>query len=450
MGRLGVRLEAAELLFGDVENYYGLRMQKEPIESATHLHSRIVERSPVYYGWLVLGAATLGLMMTGPGQTFGVSVFLDDIIADLELSRSSVSLLYTIGTLVGSLSLPFVGRFIDRRGPRVAVVVIAALFGLACVFMGFAGGLLTLLAGFVLIRGLGQGALSLVSLHSINIWFVKRRGLAVGLSGLGIALATAAFPLVIQLMLDSVGWRSAYMILGVAVIAIMVPVGALFFRSHPEAYGLRPDGAENPEAPAPVELSYTAAQARRTLTFWLFVAGDFLVAALGTGLVFHHYSIMAASGIDRLTASTFFMPLGAVSAGGILLTGYLMDRMPPRLLLSASLLLLVSAIILAGRANTPELVLLYGAVLGLGNGMKGAIGGSVYAYYFGRKYLGAIKGSATTVTVGGTALGPFLYALGYEAMGSYVPVLLMTASVPLVLALLAPFLRPRRPDGTVL
>ncbi|MEX2542352.1 MAG: MFS transporter [Trueperaceae bacterium] len=412
--------------------------------------SRVVEGSPVYYGWLILLAATFGMMMTSPGQTFGVSVFLDDIIAELGLSRSTVSLLYTIGTLVGSMSLPFVGRFIDRKGPRVAVVVITALFALACVAMGFVTGLFSLLLGFILIRGLGQGSLGLVSLHVINIWFVRRRGLAIGLSGIGIALATGFFPLLFQVMLDQFGWRLTYMILGTLVAAVMIPVGAIFYRSHPESYGLLPDGSPSKRTEEVTEVNYTAAGARRTLTFWLFVLGDFMVAALGTGLIFHHYSIMAAGGIDRLTASTFFVPLGALSAGAILLTGYLIDRMPPRFLLSLALWLLVAGIFLAGRATSPELVLVYGAVLGLSNGMKGAIGGSVYAYYFGRKHLGAIKGSAITITVAGTAVGPLLYAVGYEAAGSYLPVLLLSALAPLAVALFAPFLRPKRPDGTVL
>ncbi|MBE9107916.1 hypothetical protein IQ273_00570 [Nodosilinea sp. LEGE 07298] len=104
--------------------------QPKPIQ-----HSRLIAASPIYYGWVVLAAGTLGQLMTTPGQTIGVSVFLDPIMADLGLSRSLVSLLYLLGTLSGSLILPFVGRFIDQQGPRVAVGAIAALFALACLGM---------------------------------------------------------------------------------------------------------------------------------------------------------------------------------------------------------------------------------------------------------------------------------------------------------------------------
>ena len=123
------------------------------------LRSHLIDRSPVYYGWFVLPVATVGMMMTLPGQTVGVSVFLDGIIADMGVSRAEGSTFCLIGTLGGSLKLPFFGRLIDRRAPRLAVVVIAVWFAHACVGMGLVQGTVTLLLGFTLVRGLGQGSL---------------------------------------------------------------------------------------------------------------------------------------------------------------------------------------------------------------------------------------------------------------------------------------------------
>lgn len=408
----------------------------------------MVERSPVFFGWVVLVAGTFGIMMTTPGQTVGVSVFLDRIIADLGLSRSGISLLYTIGTLAGSLALPLVGRFIDRRGPRLSVVLISAGFALACVWMGMVRGVLTLLVGFVLIRGLGQGALSLVSMHVINIWFVRRRGLAVGLAGLGVAAAFAVFPIGIEALIERVGWRVAYPALGGLVALAMLPVGGGLFRSHPERYGLVPDGRVwTPKPGHPPELDYPLGEAQRTLTFWLYATGGFLTAALGTGLIFHHFSIMAQNGIGRGTAATMFLGYGAILAGANLVTGFLMDRVPPRFLLAGSLGLMGGALLLAPRVSSPELVLVYGAMLGGMQGTGQAIQGSVYAYYFGRRHIGAIRGFATAVAVAGTSTGPLLLALGFDASGSYGPVLALAAFPPLVLAVASPFLRLVRDGG---
>ncbi len=389
--------------------------------------------------------------MTTPGQTLGVSIFLDRIITELGLSRATVSLMYTVGTLVGSFSLPLIGRFIDLRGPRTAVILISALFALACVWMGFVSGPVTLLLGFILIRGLGQGALGLVSLHVINLWFVRKRGFAVGLSGLGIAVATALFSFFIEALIAAFGWRLAYILLGGLVACTILPLGAWLYRGRPELYGLKPySAARAPDAAAPEERRYTLVQARRTLTFWLFSSSDFFVAALGTGLIFHRYDIMAGSGIDRLAA--VFVPFGFITAGTNLLTGVLMDRLPPRFLLSVMLLLLCASLGFAPFVSTPALVLAYGALLGLSQGMKGAIQGSVYAYYFGRTHIdiGAIKGFALTLSVAGTAFGPLLFAFGTDWLGGYAPILVFSALPPLLVALTAPFLKPLRTDGSII
>lgn len=414
--------------------------------------SRVIERSPVPYAWVVLAAAVLVTMATLPGQTVGVSVFLDPILADLDVSRSTVSLLYTVGTLFGSFALPFVGRFIDARGPRLAVGLIAGAFALACLFMAGVTTLTMLAIGFVLIRGLGQGSLSLVSLHVVNLWFVRRRGLAVGITGLGMALATAVVPGPLAALIDQMGWRGGYAWMAAAVAVVAVPLGVTFFRGHPERFGQAPDGhrgAAN-EAPPVRESNLTLAQARRTGAFWLIAAGDTAVAALGTGLVFHHFDILAQSGIGRAAAAAVFVPLGLITAFGNVAGGALLDRVAPRFVLAAMLVFLAAALALAGQLP-PWALLVYGAAIGLAQGMKGAIGGSMFAAYFGRRHIGAIKGFATTLSVGGTAIGPLLFAVGLDLSGSYLPVLLGSAAVPAALAAASMWLRPPRApgDGTV-
>jgi sugar phosphate permease len=406
----------------------------------------MIERSPIPYAWVVLGTAVVTTMATVPGQTVGVSVFLDPILAELELSRSTVSALYMLGTLVGSLALPFVGRFIDARGPRLAVGLIAGAFAAACVVLSGATGLATLALGFVLIRGLGQGSLSLVSLHAVNLWFVRRRGLAIGLTGLGMAIATALFPSLLEALIGRVGWRDGYRLMALMVAGLALPLGVTFFRGAPERYGHAPDGhrAGRPAPPPPRETNLTLAQARRTAAFWLVAAGDVAVAALSTGLVFHHFDIVAQGGVGRAAAAAMFLPLGLVSAAANVGTGALLDRIPPRFALAAMLVFQAVALVLGGWVAGP-LLWAYGASIGVAQGMKGAIAGAVFAAYFGRRHIGAIKGFATTLSVAGTALGPLAFALGRDLSGGYLPVLLASAVVPAALA--AASLRLRPPGG---
>lgn len=410
--------------------------------------------SRLYYGWWVVLAGTLGAMMTFPGQTTGVSVFLDPIIDDLGLTRSGVSALYLAGTLVGSLTLPFSGRFVDRRGPRTAVIVFATAFALACVWMGLTTGAVMLFVGFTLVRALGQGALSLVSAHVIAIWFVRRRGIAIGLLGIGTALASAVFPVALEALIGGVGWRTSYAALGLLVAVTILPVGALVFRDRPEAYGLRPDGFASPDdgdadAGAVPEIDYTLPQARRTITFWLYVTGLTFASAFGTGLVFHHFSILAEGGIGRADAAIAFVWFGVASAVANLATGALIRTVAPRFLLSAMLLALGAGLLLAGFVPGPEVILAYGLLLGARNGMFGSLDHNVFAYYFGRRHLGTVKGFATTALVVGSAVGPLIMATGYDLLGSYTTTMIACAVPPLALAAVAPFLRLRRADGTV-
>lgn len=410
----------------------------------TKRYSRTIAASPVPYAWVVLASAMVTMIMTIPGQTVGISVVLDPIIGDLELSRSFVSGLYTAGTLIGSLSLPFVGRFVDRRGPRQAVVLIAAAFALACLFMSSVTGWLTLAIGFVLVRALGQGSLSLVSQHVVALWFVRRRGFAIGLLGLAMAVATAFVPGLLEALESARGWRGTYVVLAVIVAALAIPLGLAFFRDRPEAYGQVPDGARlrSGETPAaPIEANLSLAEARRTGAFWIVAAADVSIAALSTGLMFHHFDILASGGVERAVAAWAFVPIGLVSAAATLTAGMLLDRIPPRFIMSTMLVFQAGALVLAGFVG-PGTTLVYGATLGIATGVRGAVAGSTYAHYFGRRHLGAIKGFATTLTVAGTAVGPLLFAVGLDASGGYVPVLLASALAPIVLAIVSLGLRP--------
>lgn len=415
------------------------------------LHSPLVTRSPVYYGWIILFAGTLGTVMTTPGQTIGVSAFVDRIVEDLALSRSQVSLAYAVGTLGGSLLLPAIGRTIDRVGPRQAMTAIAALLTLACVGMGSVRGLGTLAIGFLTIRTFGQGSLSLASLHAVNLWFVRRRGLAVGIAGLGFAIGNALFPTAIEWAIASYGWRLAYALLGGVVALTILPVAALLVRGRPELYGLEPDGNRPATDRVPLqERHYTAAEARRTLTFWLYVTADFLVAAFVTGLIFHHFSLMAAAGgLERAIAVKAFVPIGLVTAGANFGAGFAFDRVEPRFLLSGMLGLLCVALALATLVNSPALLWTYGAILGAMMGVKGVLSSGIYGHYFGRLHLGAIAGLATTISVAGTAFGPWLFAAGRDLADSYAPVLWLSVVPPLAIALIAPWLRPLTADGQV-
>lgn len=400
----------------------------------SNVPSRFVRGFPVYFGWPVTAAAAVAMACTLPGQTAGVSLFIDSFVDDLGVGRPAVALAYTGATVGSALVLPWVGRALDRWGPRRGVVVIAALFSSACVVTGQARGLATLAAGFFLLRALGQGALSLSAVHVVNLWFVKRRGLAVGVMGLGMAAAITVAPGLIERGIAGVGWRETYLWMGAVVAAVMLPVGAAFFRRHPETYGLLPDGLDLEDGV--VERSVALGDARRTGTFWLLTAGLASVSCIGTALLFHHVDLMATGGVTRAEAARLFVPYGVVTAASSLGAGAVLDRVGPGRVLGASLGLFAAMTAAVPSVDSAAGVWAYGVAFGLVQGAQGNVGGSAYAHFFGRAHIGAIKGFTRTVFVAGTAVGPPVVAWGAAAVG-YGPTLGGLALVPLVLGVAA-------------
>lgn len=408
--------------------------------------SRLVKRSPIFYGWVILAAGTLGMILTSPGQTYAVSIFTDYFITDLGLSRSLVSLLYTVGTVVGSLALPLVGRQIDRRGPRRMVVIISLLFGLACFYMGLVQGWLMLGLGFILIRMLGQGSLGLVSQNVINQWWVRRRGMMMGLSGLVVSLlGVGGFPILINWLIPLFGWRLTYALLGLLLLGLMLPLGLLLFRPRPEEYGLQPDGGRvdrgkgGQSSDDLAEDNWTLAEANRTPAFWVVAASVAMLSMLSTGLFFHMVSIFAANGLNATVAASIFLPIAVTTAVVALAGGVLVDRVPARLLLASALVFQALALWLAQSLHSIELAFLYGLALGVTMGLVRTVSGVVWAAYFGRRHLGSITGVASTISVFGSALGPLPLGVAWDVWGNYDLALNLLIVPPLLLSLLSLF-----------
>ncbi len=388
-------------------------------------------RTP-FYGWVIVGVGFLIAFSSGPGQSYVFSVFLDSIIEDTGLSRTAVSALYAVGTGLSALAVAWVSRMADRFGPRLVVILVAGALGAACFGMAFARGFAAFFAAFAALRALGQGSTPINATLMTAQWFVARRGQAMAVMGLGFAASLALMPPLSRALIDALGWREAYAALGVLVWLLVIPAAALFARDAPEQLGLHPDGAGGPPR-EPVTVAAGGRDERRVLTspaFWLLALPLTTSPFVVTALVFHQAGIFAERGLGAGVAAGVFVPFAAASAGASALAGLAIDRAGPRPLFVLAMLLLLAGLgasrLIEGLASAA----LYAAVLGAGGGVQRIVQSTIWAHYYGRRGLGRVQGSATSIMILMSAIGPLPLAAIEGAAGSYAPGVALMAALP--------------------
>lgn len=403
--------------------------------------------SVAFRGWWIVLWCTIARSLTAPGQTIGVSAFTDDLIDGIGVSRSAISTAYLLGTLTGAVALPAIGRWVDRVGIRHSMTVVGTAFAAVVALTGAVQNIVMLGLAFVGLRMLGQGSLTLISATGVSLWFERRRGMALAVSATFSIGLLAMAPLLFRRIIDGVGWRWAWVIIGAGVAAIVIPMARFALIDRPEDIGQLPDGVvvDDDTVAPPRQRSMTVAEALRTPVFWTLGALSALMALTVTGLTFHNTDLLAEQGLTKEQAATVFIPqmLGSVSTG--FLFGALTDRVPARILMPVGGMLLAAGVFLATMASPGFGTLRFGLVTGLGVGAINALGGTLLPKWFGTAHIGSIKGVALSMGVGASALGPLLFSLGDDLADSYEPVVTIAAGVTLGVAAVSMVMKPPVP-----
>ncbi|HYC64993.1 MAG TPA: MFS transporter [Reyranellaceae bacterium] len=376
-------------------------------------------------GLFIAFAAFLGSFATIPGQTVGVSSFIDPIATDLAMDREHVLALYSIGTFLGILTAPTIGRQVDRFGPRTLIVPIVVALALACAVLSQAREAWSLAMGFVLLRATAIAGLSLVSSHMVNLWFDRFRGRITAVAAMGFAVGGLVIPQAAELVVRAEGWRVAYLTLGAGVLVLMVPVGLAFFRNRPADAALRDFGCPGPPAAAPLGDGFTLRQATGTVTFWYLVALTLLVNAVNTALLLDHARALGEAGLTRDTAIALLGAVTVTQAIATLAGGVLVDRFGARPVGMLGLMILAASVILVMMAPTLASGLAYAACLGAMIGILQVSHSAGLAEAFGTAHIGSIRGATSVIGVTGAALGPL--PLLWSAEAAYWIFLILTA-----------------------
>jgi MFS family permease len=362
-----------------------------------------------------------------------------------------VSSAYAGATLVAAFGLPYVGQLVDRFGVRRVVLTVALFFGAACMAFGSVDHVLLLALGFAALRFLGQGSLMLCSANLVAQWFSRKRGFALSLMALGFSASIAAHPPLAQWLIDQVGWREAWLWLGLMTWVLLVPLILLLIQNKPEDLGLVPDGRADAEAQsgptahaARADVGLTVGQALRTPAFWIIAASFATFSMLVTGLFFHQVALFNDRGISAQAAAQLF-PISAVTmVVAMPLFGRLLDRLPTRPLFAFAMLTMTVAMLALVMVDDVPSAVVYSVLFGINNAAIHAHLSYLWPHYFGRRYLGSIQGTAQTIGVIGASIGPIPLGAAFDLFGSYQGALLLLSVLPVLCAVAILLMRPPR------
>ena len=388
----------------------------------------LLGRRKVYYGWWLL-AASVAAMALGSGVSFwAFGFYVRPLEREFGWSRAEVSLGFSAALLVSGLSGPFVGRWIDVRGPRSAILVGTVLTALSYVLLATTNTLWQWYVYSAINAVVRQLMFFIPFMALISRWFDRRRGIAVSILGTGFSLGGFIVVPVVGMAIEMLGWRQTLLASGVAVTALFLPIGIWVVRDTPAERGLALDGASRAEAgsePRPLE-GITLRQAVRTPLFWALSTAFMLFFYGMFGWLVHQVPFYESIGMSRRDAATVVSVTAGLSVFTRLLVGFIADRIP-RFEVAAiglALTLLAAMVTLTVSTSAPAIGLfLVLWVIGTSGGPM--IEALVLTRSFGVAHFATILGAVVVVETIGQILSPTLAGAIYDATGSYDAALLM-------------------------
>jgi MFS family permease len=380
--------------------------------------------SRFYYGWVVLAVAALGMVGTLPGRTQGLGLITEPLLVDLGISRVAYAQINLVATLIGAAFAFGVGSQIDRRGSRSVLTVIAAALGVVVLAMSQVTSVIALLIFITLTRGLGQTALSIVSLAMVGKWFRRRLTWAMGLYALAMSIGfMAAFPAVGALVLAS-GWRVAWAAIGLALLVVVAPVAWFVGRSNPEDVGQEMDGgasadADEKAATADDMPASTLGSALSTPAFWIFALASALYGLVASGIGLFNESVLAQRGFEPAVYHQALAVTAITGLAGNFVAGAWADRGSFRSVLIVAMIVLGAALAALPHVSTIAHVIAQAVAMGIAGGFVMVVFFSFWGKAYGHAHLGRIQGAAQAMTVLASAVGPLLLAWSVESTGSY-------------------------------
>jgi MFS family permease len=408
-----------------------------------------------YYGYWLVAVAFVAQFVSVGSQNYVIGSFLKPMTTDLGWTRADFQLSRTVAQFVTAFIGFFIGAYVDRNGGRRLMLIGIAVLGVAMFATSWVQNewQWLLLNGIALTAGASLAGNFVVNV-TLSKWFVTQRGRMVGLASMGVSSAGVFLTPAATVLVDGVGWRMAWRILAVAAVVIMIPV-SLMMRRAPEDYGLHPDGRSDAEvamgagraAAADFASSLTRNEAIRTRSFYLIVFGFGFGVLSSPVMLAQTIPYMTDAGYSRNMASLMITLTSIPALVTKPLWGYLGERMAPSKLIAIGFLTSAIALVIivfAVKAHTNSMVYTGFFLLGFGWGGLIPLQEVVWADYFGRRYLGAVRSAGLPLSLLISASAPFLTTIYFDRVGNYDGAFLAAAGLAVLATVLV--LMSKRPD----
>jgi MFS family permease len=414
--------------------------------------------SKFFYGWTIVAVGFLAHIASAFSISSTLSVFLKPLSSDLGISRGVFSLIRSGEILIGAAAAPIVGSVLDRHGGRWLMAAGGLISGAGFLLLGQSRDFWQFLLFRWLLVSPGDSLMgSMVVNVSISRWFVRMRGRALALAGMGHGLAKVGMPLLAASLILHTGWRGAWTVFGLVTLGLVVGPALLFMRRRPEDMGLLPDGARaqhnsgasvsergsaRTSRTATDNVVWSRREALRTPAFWLIVI-TFGVAHVGvTGLNLHVFSFVSDQGHPAMVAAFVMSTIAFMQFTTPMVWGLFAERWNLGKLIMAKFLIQAVGILWA--LSDPGVLSLYAGffLYGIGMGGTSILAEMIWANYFGRISLGTIRGMGSLLTSVFSAGGPPFFGILFDYTQSYYLSFSIFIGMLFASALLSLFLRP--------
>jgi MFS family permease len=400
-----------------------------------------------YYGWRIVAVAFLTHCLNVGCVFYSFGVFFTPLIAEFGWTRAQISWGFSSVSIVGALWAPFVGRAVDRYGPRPSQIFGAIVLGTTFMLLSTVHSLGQYYLLMAILVSLGSTALGPIPSNSaVAGWFLRRRGRALGFATAGISMGGVIFVPLTQTLIGHFGWRQAFIVLGAVVIgAGLVPI-AWVMRKPPAEL---PPEERLPSGTAAgtglgfeIEHSVTPRDAVRDPNFWL-IASAFSLTVMGlSAILLHQVPLLIDFGVSPAHAALALGATAGVGVIGKLGFGALLERVDQRRVIVGCFLAQAAGLLLLPFARMPVLLVLYVLVYGYSMGGNATLQATVLGECFGRRHYGAIAGRMGPIIVLSQAVAVPIVGWLRDRTGSYLPAILVIEVMTLAAAACISRLRP--------